>query len=52
MNNNIEVIYKKKYLKYKSKYLTLQRGGANYYNGVNYSNSQYLGKLPIFKLYI
>ena len=28
MNNTIEKIYKKKYLKYKSKYLTLQRGGV------------------------
>jgi hypothetical protein len=28
MNTNIEELYKKKYLKYKAKYLNLQRGGA------------------------
>ena len=34
MNNNIEELYKKKYLKYKAKYLNLQRGGI-YYNNQN-----------------
>jgi len=29
MNTNIEELYKKKYLKYKAKYLNIQRGGAN-----------------------
>ena len=28
MNNNIEELYKQKYLKYKAKYLNLQRGGV------------------------
>ena len=51
MNNNIEEIYKKKYLKYKSKYLTIQLGGVNYYNGVNYPDSQVISDiLPTFKL--
>ena len=39
MNTNIEELYKKKYLKYKAKYLNIQRGGV-YSNGVNDPNYQ------------
>jgi sugar lactone lactonase YvrE len=39
MNTNIEELYKKKYLKYKAKYLNIQRGGV-YLNGVNDPNYQ------------
>jgi sugar lactone lactonase YvrE len=35
MNTNIEELYKKKYLKYKAKYLNIQRGGV-FYNGRNH----------------
>jgi DNA-binding beta-propeller fold protein YncE len=46
MNTNIEELYKKKYLKYKAKYLNIQRGGA-YLNGVNDPNYQKIRTDPI-----
>lgn len=31
MNTNVEELYKQKYLKYKAKYLNIQRGSQNVY---------------------
>jgi sugar lactone lactonase YvrE len=46
MNTNIEELYKKKYLKYKAKYLNIQRGGV-FTQGRNHPNHYALsGTLP------
>ena len=47
MNSNLEELYKKKYLKYKAKYLNLQRGGV-YNNGINHPAYK-IGKVLITK---
>jgi DNA-binding beta-propeller fold protein YncE len=48
MNTNIEELYKKKYLKYKAKYLNLQRGGVIFTHGRhNYNYFGRVDKLPI-----